>query len=193
MSDTAATRESPGEAPPDEPGPEGSTSDEDGDEGYSGLLGAFRYGFGRSESTLFRLYALFSFLLGAALALVFALGLLSWFLATVGQSALVTTANAFLGVVALFVLGPLFAPVLFVARRHRRGESTPGYDAAHALTGVAFVVLLYAGIAISVPPQFQSADPGAVGAFLYSLPPLWGLAPPVVGAALVVVVHRLLG
>jgi len=123
---------------------------------------------------------------------VFALALVRWFFTTLGQSALATTSNAFLGVVAMFVLGPLFAPVLLVARRHRRDESTPTYDGGVALAGFAFLVSLYVGLAISVPPQYQSADPGAVGSVLYSLPQLWGLVPPVVGAALVAVVHRLL-
>jgi hypothetical protein len=177
MSDTATA----GESAPDED-----------DQGYSGLFGAFRYGYRTSESRLFRIYAFLSFVVGLLLGFVFALALVRWFFTTLGQSALATTSNAFLGVVAMFVLGPLFAPVLLVARRHRRDESTPTYDGGVALAGFAFLVSLYVGLVISVPPQYQSADPGAVGSVLYSLPQLWGLVPPVVGAALVAVVHRLL-
>ncbi|WP_327051100.1 hypothetical protein [Halomicrococcus gelatinilyticus] len=176
MSDTATA----GESAPDE------------EDGYAGLFGAFRYGFSASDSRLFRVYAFVSFVVGLLLGFVFVLALVRWFFTTLGQSALATTSNAFLGVVAMFVLGPLFAPVLFVARRHRRDESTPTYDAGVALAGFVFLVSLYVGLVVSVPPQYQSADPGAVGSVLYSLPQLWGLVPPVVGAALVVAVHRLL-
>ncbi|WP_458187461.1 hypothetical protein [Haladaptatus sp. NG-WS-4] len=161
-------------------------------EDYSGLLGAFRYSFRTSESSIFRLYVVVSFLLGAVLGFVLVLALIQWFVGTLGQSALVTTSNAFLGVVAIFVLGPLFAPVLFVARRHRRDETTgSAYDTLLAVAGFVFVVSLYVGLVISVPPQFQSANVGAVGSFLYSLPQSYGLVPPILAALLIFALHRL--
>ncbi|WP_266078774.1 hypothetical protein [Haladaptatus caseinilyticus] len=160
-------------------------------EDYSGLFGAFRYSFRATDSTVFRLYVLVSFVLGAVLGLTFVLALIFWFVETLGHSAFDTSSNAFLGVVALFILGPLFAPVLFVARRHRRGEATvPVYDTVLALSGFLFVISLYAGLVITVPPEYQSANAGAIGTFLYSLPQLFGLVPPLVAALLIFVIHR---
>ncbi|WP_227374692.1 hypothetical protein [Haladaptatus halobius] len=163
-----------------------------GTDDYSGLLGAFRYSFRASDSLAFRLYVFVSFVLGSFLAIIFVLALVFWFTEVLGQSALRTTSNAFLGVIALFVLGPLFAPVLFVARRHRRGETPrPAYDTLLALAGFVFVVSLYVGIVITVPPEYQSPNPGAVGGFLYSLPQLYGLVPPLVATLLIFALHRL--
>lgn len=163
-----------------------------GEDDYSGLFGAFRYSFRASDSVIFRLYVFVSFLLGVVLGGILLLALISWFVRTLGQSALVTTSNALLGVIAIFVLGPLFAPVLFVARRHRRGETTiSAYDSLLALAGFVFVVSLYAGLIISVPPEFQSVNAGAVGNYLYSLPQMYGLVPPLLAALLIYVIHRL--
>lgn len=169
-----------------------------GDGGYSGLLGAFRFAFRRSESLLFKCYAAFSLLLGAMLSVVLLAALAQWFTETLGQSALSTSSNAFLGVIALFVLGPLFAPVIFVARRHDRDEGDDyadhdsSTDARLALAGIGFVVSLYVGLIITVPPEYQSENAGAVASALYSLPQLWGLVPPLVGALTVFAVERLL-
>lgn len=161
-------------------------------EEYSGLLGAFRYSFRASDSLAFRLYVFVSFVLGIFLGIIFVLALVFWFTEVLGQSALTTTSNAFLGVVALFVLGPLFAPVLFVARRHRRGETPfPAYDTLLALAGFVFVISLYVGLVATVPPKYQSPNPGTVGGFLYSLPQLYGLVPPLLAALLIFVLHRL--
>ncbi len=158
---------------------------------YSGLFGAFGYSFRASDSRIFQLYVLVSSALGLVLGLVFVFALIFWFVETLGHSALDTTSNAFLGVVAMFVLGPLFAPVLFVARRHRRGEATVStYDTLLALGGFLFVVSLYAGLIITVPPEYQSAGAGPIGGFLYSLPQLFGLVPPLVAALLIFAIHR---
>lgn len=160
---------------------------------YSGFFGAYRYAFGASDSTLFRTYALASAFLGLALTVLFAFTLTVWFVSTLGQSALTTASNAFLGVIALFVLGPLFAPVLLVARAHRRGADTdPNYDFLLALAGYAFVVSLYVGLVVTVPPAQQtSTHPIAVA--LYSVPRLFGVVPPVLAAFSIWVVHRLAG
>ncbi len=164
-----------------------------GEEDYSGLFGAFRYSFRVSDSLVFRLYVLLSFVLGVILAFTFVLALVRWFYLTLGHSALETTSNAFLGVIALFVLGPLFAPVLFVARRHRRDEGEDAkYDTLLALSGVLFLISLYVGVVISVPSQYQSANAGALGSFLYSLPQLSGLLPPIVAALFIFALHRFL-
>ncbi|WP_435155373.1 hypothetical protein [Haladaptatus sp. DFWS20] len=162
-----------------------------GEDEYSGLFGAFRYSFRATDSNVFRLYVLVSFVLGFILGLTFVLALIFWFVETLGHSALDTTSNAFLGVVAMFVLGPLFAPVLFVARRHRRGEATVStYDTLLALGGFLFVVSLYAGLIITVPPEYQTANAGVIGEFLYSLPQLFGLVPPLAAALVIFAIHR---
>lgn len=157
---------------------------------YSGVLGAYRYAFGASDSVLFRTYAFVSALLGLALTLLFAFTLTVWFVSTLGQSALTTASNAFLGVVALFVLGPIFAPVLLVARAHRRGADTgERYDFLLGLAGYAFVVSLYAGLVITVPPAQQtSTHPIALA--LYSIPQAFGFVPPVLAALSIWAVHR---
>lgn len=167
---------------------DGSAGD---DEGFSGILSAFRYAYSRSDSRLFRTYVAGSALFGAFVSVLLLSTLAVWFVSTLGESALTTTSNSFLGVIALFILIPLFAPVLFVAREHR---AAPGdhrrRDFALALAGYCFVASLYVGLVISVPPEYQGGGGGAVAAFLYSLPQLAGLAPPVLGAAVILLVHR---
>jgi hypothetical protein len=85
-----------------------------------------------------------------------------------------------------------------VARRHRqaqeRGEAVSGpYDAALAAAGYLFVVALYVGLVVSVPPDQQAAPTGALAplvAALYGLPQLAGLVPPLVAAVIILLCHR---
>lgn len=163
--------------------------DGDGDGSYSGLPGAFWYAFRASDSLLFKLYAAASALLGVLVALLLLFTLAVWFVETLGQSALTTSSNAFLGVIALFILIPLFAPTILTARAHRRGNASKRRDAALALAGFLFVASLYVGLVITVPSEFQ-ADAGPVVSVLYDLPALWGLVPPVLGAALIWLVYQ---
>lgn len=173
------------------PAESSESADGDGDDGFSGILSAFRYAFARTDSRLFRSYVATSALFGAFVSVLLLSTLAVWFVSTLGESALTTTSNSFLGVIALFILIPLFAPVLFVAREHR---ASPGdhrrRDFALALAGYCFVASLYVGLVISVPPDYQSEGGSAVAALLYSLPQLAGLVPPVVCAALILLVHR---
>lgn len=159
------------------------------DDGYAGLLGAFPYAFTATRSHALRLYVLASALLGGFVALVIALALVRWLLDPTG----LVGERALLGVIALFLLGPLFAPVLLVARRHRYGTDDPRYDRALALAGFAFVLSVYVGLVATVPPQWQNSPAGPLAPaieFVYALPPTWGLVPPLVGAALVALAHR---
>jgi hypothetical protein len=100
-------------------------------------------------------------------------------------------------VVGLFIVAPTLAPTLLVARRHRReGRGHRSYDAALALVGYLFLLSVYVGVVITVPPAQQTTPTGALApliAVLYGLPQLVGLVPPVVGALLIVAVHRALG
>lgn len=171
-----------------------ATTVDEGDRRTSGgLLRSFPDSFRASDSALFRSYAVLAGLLGLLVALLFAAALIVWFVSTLGSSALVTSSNALLGVVVVFVLGPLFAPVLLVARRHRRGRPDARYDRRLALAGYLFVASLYVGLVISVPPDQQEPVSGALApvvGFLYGLPQVVGVVPPLLAAALLWLAHR---
>jgi len=166
---------------------------------YRGVVGAFPYAFRASDSRLFRSYVVLGGLLTVAVSLLFVAALIGVIAATTGgPGGSLTLSRSFFAVVGLFVVVPLVAPVLFVARRHRRrrerGESADGpYDAALAAAGYLFVGALYLGLVISVPPAQQTTPDGPLApvvAALYALPQLAGVGPPLVAAALVVVLHR---
>ena len=157
-----------------------------------GLVRSFPQSFRASDSRLFRSYVVVAGILGLLLSLLLTFALIVWFFSTLGSSALVTTSNALLGVVAVFVLGPLFAPVLLVARRYRRGTSDVRYDQRLALAGYLFVASLYVGLVISVPSGQQESVSGLLAPlveFLYGLPQIAGVVPPVIAAALLWAVH----
>jgi len=159
-------------------------------EDYTGLFSAFGYAFRQSGSRLFRLYAVASALLGVFLTVLILSALVKWLANPVG----LVGERAFLGVISLLLLAPLFGPVLLVARHHRRTGHDGRYDRLLALAGFLFVLSLYVGLVVTVPPVYQTPPGGALGpvvAFLYGLPQLVGLVPPVVGAALILVAHRL--
>lgn len=166
-----------------------------GDGTYSGLLGAFPYAFRASESRLFRSYAVLGGLLAVAIAIMFSIAVI----VQLGESAgtpggVFTFARAFVIFVGLLVAGPLLAPVLAVARHHRRVGADARYDVALALAGYAFVFSLYLALVISTPPARQTPVSGALAPaveFMYALPQLYGLVPPTLGAAGIYLAHRL--
>lgn len=171
---------------------DGATADaDDGATGsYAGLPGAFRAAFGRTSSYLCKLYAVASAVLGVFVALLLVAGLVQWMANPVG----LVGERALLGVVAILVLVPLFAPVLLVARHHRRAGNDPRYDRALAAAGFLFVLSLYAGLVASVPPGMREDPSGLLApvvAWLYALPASYALLPPAVGALLVAVAHYL--
>ncbi|MFB6130534.1 MAG: hypothetical protein ABEJ28_06910 [Salinigranum sp.] len=164
-------------------------------DGYRGIFGAFPYAFRSSDSWIFRSYVVVSSLVALLIALLFIFALI----VLIGRTASVeggtfTLSRAFYVVIALFLVSPVIAPTLLVARRHRRGiERRRGYDARIALAGYLFILALYVGTVIAVPPASQTTPTGplaAVGAFLYSLPRAFGVVPPVLAAVLIVLVHR---
>jgi hypothetical protein len=166
---------------------------------YGGVVGAFPYAFRASDSVLFRSYVVLGGLLTAAVSLLFVAAVIGAVASTIGGGGTLTLSRSFFVVVGLFVVAPLVAPVLFVARRHRRtGGDADGarrYDAALATTGYLFVLSLYVGLVISVPPGQQTTPTGLlapVGTALYALPQRAGLAPPLVAAASIPLCHRLL-
>jgi len=163
---------------------------------YSGLLTAIPYVFRASRSRLFRGYVVVGTLAAMLVTVLMTLALVTVFGATAtgtGGGSL-TLSRAFYVVVGLFVVGPMLAPIPLVARRHRREGSTTRYDRALGLTGFVFFGSLYLGLLISVPPGQQESISGAfvpLVEWLYTLPQLAGLAPPVLAAGLIWVAHRL--
>ncbi len=159
---------------------------------YRGLVGSFPYAARHSESWLFRSYAALAGLLALFVAVALALALVNLIASTASlRGGSTTLSRAFFGVVGLLVLFPLVAPVLVVARRHRRRDSPPSarHDAAFALAGYLFVLSLYGTLLASIPADLR--DPAsAAGALeplvaaLYAAPPLSGLAFPVAASLL---------
>lgn len=179
---------------------EGTAAGSNGDRGsdaYGGVVGAFPYAFRTSDSRLFRAYVAVGGLLAVLVVVLFALSLVVLVGETAGApGGTFTFSRAFLLVVMLLVVVPLIAPVLLVARRHRRTGSTTGYDRALAATGYLFIVALYLGLVISAPESLTD-DPGggplgAVVQWLYGLPRGAGVVPPLVAGVSVYVVHRAL-
>ena len=169
---------------------------------YGGLFGAFPYAFRESESRLFRLYAVVGGLLALLVALLFTFALVVVLGNTSGASGgTFTFSRSLFILLGFFAVGPLVGPVLFVARQHRRGRADPRYDAAMAAAGFLFVLSLYVGAIISVPPAFEldgetverDAPAGlfapAVG-LLYALPPVASVLPPLSVAVGMALLHR---
>jgi uncharacterized membrane protein YuzA (DUF378 family) len=166
-------------------------------DGYRGLFGAFPYAFRQSRSLVFRTYVLVGALAAFAVTLLFGAGLVVLVAQTAAiEGGSLTLSRAFYIVVGLFVVAPLVAPVLLVARRHRRREGNDTrYDLALSLAGYLFIASLYVGLVITVPPDQQSVPPTAVAPAvetLYALPQLAGVVPPLLASAVIVVAHRLL-
>lgn len=163
---------------------------------YGGVLGAFPYAFRASDSWLFRSYVVLGGLLTVAVSALFITAVIGVIAGTTGgRGGNLTLSRSFFAVVGLFVVVPLVAPVLFVARRHRRHEAADDtrYDDALALTGYLFIGALYVGIVSSVPPAQQTTPTGALApvvSALYALPQPAGVVPPLVAAGAIALVHR---
>ena len=169
---------------------------------YSGVVGAFPYAFRHSDSLLFRGYAVLGGLLAAALAVFFAFALVVTVASTadLGDGTVTFVRSVFV-LLGFLVVAPLVAPVLFVARRHRREGSDPRYDTGLALAGAVYLATLYLGAVASMPAAFEldgevttRPDPSGVAAplveALYAVPEALSWTIPLAGAALVYLVHR---
>lgn len=161
---------------------------------YGGILGAYPYAFRRSESRLFRSYAVLGGLLAAAVTLVFGSALIQLVARTVGTAGgTFTFVRSFLIVVGLLAVVPLLAPVLLVARRHRRGGSSRTYDRVLAASGYLFAFSLYLMLVITAPPALRSEPSGSIAPVieaLYGLPRMAGVVPPLLAVALGYLLHR---
>ena len=159
------------------------------EDAYSGLFGAFPYALVASESLLFKTYALAGGLLAAGITVLFGLAVVVLLGATAtAAGGSFTFSRAFFIFVGLLVVAPLLAPTLFVARRHRRGSPDRRYDATLAALGYVFVGSLFVALVISTPAAQQETVSGPSAPlvqFLYGLPRIAGLVPPLTVAALI--------
>ena len=152
-------------------------------DGYRGVIGAFPYAFRNGDSLVFRLYVVVGTLVALFLGGLFTLSLI----VQIGNTASapggsLTLSRTFVAVVGLFVAGPLLAPTLLVARKHRTGLSYhPRYDTLMALTGFAFLLSIYVAAIISIPDSFIDGPPSGIVApvlsVLYAIPQIGALAP----------------
>lgn len=175
----------------------GTTERAPDEDAYGGVLGAFPYAARTSDSRALRSYVAVAALVVVVSLLVFVPALVAVVAATVGQSAVVAVVRGWIVLVWLGVVAPTVAPVLLVARRHRRGRAVHArYDLAMALTGYCFLLALYAGLLATAPPDLRGTPtgPGApLVEALYGLSQPAGVAIPVGAAVLEGVVHRWLG
>jgi hypothetical protein len=185
------------------PAAEATPADASGDDdAYGGLFGAFPYAFRRTESRLCKAYVAVGGLLGGVLALFFGLALVVQIFNTLsGTGGTFTFSRALFLLVGLFVVGPVIAPVLLVARRHRRTGSDARYDRLVAASGVLFLLSLYLGLLASIPPEFvldgetvtRTAPSGPLAplvALLYAMPAPTAVLVPLAAVAVMVGVHR---
>lgn len=173
---------------------EGDEREREGEAAYSGLVSAFPYAFRRSDSWLFRGYVLVGGFVAVVVTLLFVFALVVLVAATTGgPGGTFTVSRAFFIVVGLFVVAPVLAPILLVARHHRRERSDKGYDAALALAGFLLLVSLYVGVVITIPPEQQTTPTGVLAPViegLYALPALAGLLPPALAVVVIYLAHR---
>ena len=172
---------------------------------YRGVLGAFPYAFRHGDSRVFKLYVIVGTLGAVFIGGLFLLSLVVW----IGQTASapggsLTLSRTFIAVLGLFAAGPLIAPILLVARKHRKGlDYHPRYDTIMALLGVGFLLSIYVAAIISIPECFEldgetvCRDPpsglfGPIVSLLYRLPQIASVGPPVIMMAVIAGGHYLL-
>lgn len=186
----------------DDARPESDESRPDADGARSLLLGAFRHAFADTDSALLRSYVVVSALLGALVGVLVVLALPVWILNTVGGSVLATFSRAFLLVGGVILLVALVVPVVVAGRRHARAAANAGArettsaraDDLLALSGYLFVLSLYLSLLISAPPGQRETPPALLAPvveFLYGLPAVLAVAPPLLAMALMGLVHLL--
>ena len=158
---------------------------------YRGLPSAFPYAFRASESRLFKTYVLVGGLAALFVVLAFTAALVNLMGDTASaQGGTFTFSRTFFVFLMVLVFAPLVAPILLVARHHRRVGPNRTYERALAAGGYLFFVGMYVSLAVSVPPALREESPGALGAFLYSLPTVTAAVPPLVAVVAIYLAHR---
>jgi len=158
---------------------------------YRGVFGAIPYAIRNTESWTMRVYGVVGALMAGLIATVVTLGLIVWMGETAGvESGTFLFSRSLYVIVGFAAVAPLLAPLLFVARRHRRGDPVkPGYDRWLAYGGFCFLGSLYLGMVISAPPELRDPTDSVVVSALYSIPQSAGVIPPVVAALFVFWIH----
>jgi len=158
---------------------------------YRGVFGAIPYAFRATESWTMRAYAALGALTAGFVALVVTLGLVVWMGETVSaQGGTFLFSRSLFVVAGLAAVGPLLAPILFVARRHRRDAPVASdYDRWMGVAGFLFLVALYLAMVISAPADLRDPSGSTVINALYALPQLAGFVPPVAAALAVFAAH----
>jgi hypothetical protein len=183
----------------------GDRADDSG-RAYSGVFGTFPYAFRNSRSWLFKLYVPIGGVIAAFVVVQFVISLTVTVSNTLGTAGgTFTFSRAFIVLIGFLVLVPIIAPVLLFARRHRlqAGSLHPRYDQLVAVGGFVFLFALYVGLVASIPECFEFGEtttcrpePSGVTApavrVLYDLPPVAGLAPPVVAGVGIYLLDRFL-
>ncbi len=169
-------------------------STETDDDGYGGVLGTYPYAFRRSRSRLMRSYVVLGGLFTLFTAVLFTFAFVTTVASTLGAGGgTFTFVRSFVLVVGMLVVVPLMAPVILVARRHRREGSTRQYDRALAASGYLLAVAVYLLLVISAPPALRDDPSGALAPLvstLYDLPAVAGAIPPLVAIAIGYLLHR---
>jgi len=179
----------------DASGPSSDSGDAGTDAGASRSLvfGSFRRAFGETDSYLLRSYAVVGAVFAALLAVLLVLALPVWIFNTAGQSELATFSRAFLVVGGVLLLVGLAAPVVAADRRRGAGTASRRTDALLAASGYLFVASLYVSLLVSAPPGQRGTPPAPIAPaveFLYALPAVYAVAPPLIAGALIPVVYR---
>lgn len=152
---------------------------------YRGFVGAYRYAFRRSGSVWFRLYVAASAVLVAFVTVLVALAMIRW----IARPAGLFGDRGLLAVVGILLVLPVAAPVLLVARRHRRTDrpQPASADRLVGLAGFALVFGIYLGLVIVAPAE---GTRGSLAAALDALPTVAGVVPPLAGVGLLVLAAR---
>ena len=158
---------------------------------YRGVFGAIPYAIRHTESWTMRLYGVVGALTAGLIATVVTLALVVWMAETADvQSGTFLFSRSLYVVAGFAAVAPLLAPLLFVARRHRRGDPVrPGYDRKMAYGGFLFLLSLYVGMVISAPAELREPTESVVVNALYALPRPVGFVPPVAAAVVVFATH----
>ncbi|WP_135827734.1 hypothetical protein [Halorussus halobius] len=158
------------------------------------VVGSFRRAVGETDSYLLKSYAVVGAFLAVLLALLLVLALPVWIFNTAGQSELATFSRAFLVVGGVLLLVGLAAPVVGADRRRAGGTASRRTDALLAASGYLFVGSLYLALLVSAPSGQRGTPPALIAPvveFLYALPAVYAVAPPILAGALIPVVYRL--
>jgi hypothetical protein len=167
-------------------------------DGYRGVIGAIHYAFTASSSLLFKLYVVTSAAAVAIIGIFLSIALV----VLIGNTAelrggSVTLSRSFYVVIGLLLILPAVAPILAIARRHRRGISPSSrFEMILASVGFLFLFSIYLGIVASMPETFvldgemmQRPPPSGmlrpVIKFLYMIPPSLSWSVPLGGAVAV--------